>query len=569
MIYYVRTDGSNTNSGTGYTTSEAFLTVAKAITVVAAGDTVYIAPGTYYETMTLATAGTFGEIISWRGDREAQYFIDLKPNYVRITACNSSTGIPTTASILNCNTKGYNDFYSLVFDGTSGNNNGIINPTTITRFYDCMIFSDQIGILASVAANCLLYRCFVAGGACGIRNCTSYNCIAIGAGGASSSGGFYVGAAYNCISMASAYYGFNSVPTCYNCTAYGSVYSFYNCLKTVNCTAVFGFAGFAGTGTQKYTKCKAITCSYAAYGTSLTSPLNISDIRHTHCNSVQRGSTYETGTPTEIAYEGYTDVSRILKIATAFKQDLFSQDWSSDLHNLTVSGNILAANDYVSIGTYTGQTLYQSVFKDNLIFYSTLSATTWVIQANTGSTPDETATNYAYFSSTTPIGTYINVGTWTGTTVIADYTAITFSENYDILKHPRRMGNGILDCGAYEYSTTSLDWTTYHSSAPSVKISQAGYKRISVPVKSGTTKTISCWTYFNLSGETSKPQLIITSPQDVLTTNPVILTATGSELTWEQLTTTITPKADGIMNIEMYSRTTGSTTYSLFNDFRI
>src|SRR5260370_24462453 len=64
--YYVRKSGNNSNAGTS--AGAAFLTVDKARSVVAAGDTVYIGAGTYREVISLTTAGTTGNVITWIGD---------------------------------------------------------------------------------------------------------------------------------------------------------------------------------------------------------------------------------------------------------------------------------------------------------------------------------------------------------------------------------------------------------------------------------------------------------------------------------------------------------------------
>jgi len=56
--YYVRT-GSDSNSGTGYQASQAFQTIAKAISVVSAGDTIYVAPGYYNESLSISTSTYF------------------------------------------------------------------------------------------------------------------------------------------------------------------------------------------------------------------------------------------------------------------------------------------------------------------------------------------------------------------------------------------------------------------------------------------------------------------------------------------------------------------------------
>ena len=95
-----------------------------------------------------------------------------------------------------------------------------------------------------------------------------------------------------------------------------------------------------------------------------------------------------------------------------------------NIDNLTVTGvtTPLTANQcYPHIITYNGEKLFRADNNNYLIFYSTTlqGGSVWVIQANAGVSPNESASDYAY--CTTLTGTYTNVGTWAGTTGI-DYT---------------------------------------------------------------------------------------------------------------------------------------------------
>jgi hypothetical protein len=82
-----------------------------------------------------------------------------------------------------------------------------------------------------------------------------------------------------------------------------------------------------------------------------------------------------------------------------------------------------ANQEYDNIGTYNGQSLYRSAINtapnNYLLFYSTTlqGGSVWVVQNAASTTPNEAAAAYAY--STTILGTYTNVGTLAGTTVIA------------------------------------------------------------------------------------------------------------------------------------------------------
>jgi hypothetical protein len=86
-IYYVRTDGNDLNIGTGTQTTQAWKTLAKALgaTGITGGDTLYIAPGVYRETITLgfSSSASTTYII---GDPTATKFSGITAAPVRITS---------------------------------------------------------------------------------------------------------------------------------------------------------------------------------------------------------------------------------------------------------------------------------------------------------------------------------------------------------------------------------------------------------------------------------------------------------------------------------------------------
>jgi hypothetical protein len=63
--YYVRTDGSDTNSGLSNDAAGGWLTIQKAAGTMVAGDTVRVQPGTYPETVTPLNAGTAADPITY------------------------------------------------------------------------------------------------------------------------------------------------------------------------------------------------------------------------------------------------------------------------------------------------------------------------------------------------------------------------------------------------------------------------------------------------------------------------------------------------------------------------
>ena len=107
--YYVRTDGSDSNTGTGPGTGQAWASVAKAVSAsgMSSGDTVYIAPGVYSALinvlMTSATVPTY--II---GDPKALQFPGVTPGQVICTNYNTSlTGAGFSNHVIAASSKNF------------------------------------------------------------------------------------------------------------------------------------------------------------------------------------------------------------------------------------------------------------------------------------------------------------------------------------------------------------------------------------------------------------------------------------------------------------------------------
>ena len=87
--YYVRTDGSDTNAGTGPATNQAWQTITKAVgaTGVGVGDTVYIAPGIYRGNFTagFTNPANEGQRITIAGNPTASLFTGVNAGPVILT----------------------------------------------------------------------------------------------------------------------------------------------------------------------------------------------------------------------------------------------------------------------------------------------------------------------------------------------------------------------------------------------------------------------------------------------------------------------------------------------------
>jgi hypothetical protein len=130
-IYYVRTDGSDSNTGLGATSGQAWQTVSKALGAsgISSGDTLYIAPGDYRQTATITVGGTYTVPTFINGNPTASQFTGITPGRVLITnRLSSDTG--NASGIFNIFTlasKNYLRFDSLEFEQSANTN--IFNTT--------------------------------------------------------------------------------------------------------------------------------------------------------------------------------------------------------------------------------------------------------------------------------------------------------------------------------------------------------------------------------------------------------------------------------------------------------
>lgn len=139
-IYYVRPDGNNSNTGLGPATNQAWQTLARIVqagTAFTSGDTVYIAPGTYRQSIT--TTATYTSPTYFTGDPAAAQFPGVTPGVVRITNfLSNDNSAATLQNLWTGTTFNYINISNIYFDHSSlgygiyynsgtGNNSSIRN----------------------------------------------------------------------------------------------------------------------------------------------------------------------------------------------------------------------------------------------------------------------------------------------------------------------------------------------------------------------------------------------------------------------------------------------------------
>ena len=170
-IYYVRPDGNNSNSGTGPAANQAWQTlgrITQAGTSFTSGDTVYIAPGTYRQSIT--TTATYTSATYFTGDPTASQFPNMTPGVVRITNFLSNDNSAATNQLLwGGVTFDYINISNIYFDHTSTNGginySGTGNNSTIRN----CVFSGNYAANAGVGTPAIRLT--------SVKNVTIENCI--------------------------------------------------------------------------------------------------------------------------------------------------------------------------------------------------------------------------------------------------------------------------------------------------------------------------------------------------------------------------------------------------------
>jgi hypothetical protein len=177
--YYVKpaAQGGN-NSLAGTSPATAWATVAYALTSssgFASGDTLYIAPGVYTDTITITMPNPTAET-NIIGDPTASQFSGFTAAPVVITNYNASlSGSGYTGNIITATTKNFLHFQNIKF--TISNNSAIAFTTCVnTKFTKCSFISNSTsGDLVSitsptgVAVNCSITKCVFHGGNQSVR----------------------------------------------------------------------------------------------------------------------------------------------------------------------------------------------------------------------------------------------------------------------------------------------------------------------------------------------------------------------------------------------------------------
>jgi len=161
--YYVRNDGTDANTGLGPGRLQAWQTIQKALGAagISSGDTVYIAPGRYNETITINMISATVET-RVLGDPTCSQFTDITPGVVRLVGNTSDAGVTySSSSCITATSKNFLTFRMLAIEGWQ---NGFSATTCTNWTIDDCVFTcnDAVGTYTSpsnVAANFVFTNC--------------------------------------------------------------------------------------------------------------------------------------------------------------------------------------------------------------------------------------------------------------------------------------------------------------------------------------------------------------------------------------------------------------------------
>ena len=149
--YYVRQDGNNSNTGLGSSTALAWQTIGnifKSGSVVTGGDIVYIAPGTYTETITVLATSLSSEV-QIIGNPTSSFFLGVNPGVVKLSAYNAAgTAVVNSSTFLISGTsKNYYSFSNLVFEGAPASGSFAVGFSTsrYIKFTKCVFRAENVG----------------------------------------------------------------------------------------------------------------------------------------------------------------------------------------------------------------------------------------------------------------------------------------------------------------------------------------------------------------------------------------------------------------------------------------
>ena len=148
--YYVRPDGNNSNTGLGSSTTLAWQTIGKVFasgSVVTGGDIVYIAPGTYTESISVLATSPTSEV-QIIGNPTASQFGGVNAGVVKLSAYNAAgtAVVNNNTYLITATSKNYYAFSNIVFESAHTNTISAVEFFTsrYIKFDKCIFRTENV-----------------------------------------------------------------------------------------------------------------------------------------------------------------------------------------------------------------------------------------------------------------------------------------------------------------------------------------------------------------------------------------------------------------------------------------
>ena len=545
-IFYVSAQtGDDSDNGTTAALAKATLQAGLDL-ISAAGDIVYVAPGTYREQVNLSSAvnGGTGDHIKIIGDPDCEQFPGEKRGVIRVTFTDANDFLDNTNTTTNTNViylnKQWIEIHNFHVDG------GGHHMVTATVGGTTQL--NAFGIRAQYDGRANAYNCLTQCMGYGYYRVNTVNCINLGG-----QYGFYQGEKHTNSVSVGGYTGFYFSDVAVDCLAIGAgLGDFWNNDAVVGCAAIGGNTGFRGTSGDRIYDSMVLGAQVGFNG-GTQGP-----------NGMQVSGSYISGCQ-YLAFKGHLSNTAIGPgVSRIYTQTSFYPNSSGFTmgDNETRPGRsvLYSYNDLWRLS----EIMKPRLLNDELRGKGDLDRAS--LRNDTGNT------------------SYIPVPTITVDT--------------DLVGHPRYMGEATasyhdepaktsnIDIGPWEYS--SVDHTaSFQTTPPGIEIKGEGVQSFEVPVPSGSALTVSVAAKWYSEHNTKTPGIVLKyktgfpsgstmisdTGQNYLTGSNLIVTSSygaAAADTWETITITrdAEPK-DQIYDLQLRAGNSGSTNYVVFSDLEI
>ena len=535
-FYVSAQTGNDSDDGTSVANAKA--TLQAGIDLVAtAGDIVYVAPGTYRETVncTNSVNGQANDHVKIIGDPDCEVFVDEEKGIVRITACDVNEVHSTDARIVYAN-KGMHEFHNFHVDGVGSN-----IPTSTTIFNKNGMESSTDG--RNLAVNCMVQNAPVA-----FDKFNTHRCI--GMAGLYS---FENGRKHTNSIGISPYRVFYNSDYCIDCISIGGDQGgFQNCDMVVGCFAMgSGNGGFRNQSSADFIHdCISVCNNFGFLGTSATTGV----ISGSYVAMAQQA--FYRGAPHGVVFGG-----------GIYRQNTNTSNFPYQNSSWAIGDNNTKLGPSILFG-YNNMSKIAEALKP--IFVPAGLRGTSISDRDADRNEDS--------------NTYMDL--------------VVDMNSQDILGHPRAMGMGTAslhliedkvtarDMGPWEYS--QIDHTgSFSQSAHGVKITGEGVATFDIAIASGSSFTASVNTKWLSEHDTTKPSITIQYGVNYLSSSQlpgdsgnVFMTGsqrviastfgTAASNTFENISVSASASPnDQVYQIQLKNNNTGSSNVAVFSDLEI